>query len=203
MLQFIVYYLDRSFIITNEFSKNNSENNKFYKPEDISKFVNYFETNVGIKIFYFYTKNVGFAWNNFIKNFKFIEAAGGVVKNPNDEILTIYRLKKWDLPKGKIEKGESPEQTAVREIAEECGINEHKIVNKICETYHTYILNGQKILKKTYWFNFIIDNVPELIPQSIENIEKAIWLKPEESKKKLVDSYPSIRQVINSLKFPV
>ncbi len=199
MTQYIVYYLDRSFIITNEFSGNNSKNNKFYEPEGILKFVNDFETNVKIKNFYFYTKSIDDAWNEFKKNFKFIEAAGGVVKNPKGEILTIYRLKKWDLPKGKIEIGETPEHAALREISEECGINGHKIISKICDTYHTYILNDKKILKKTYWFNLIIDSVPKLVPQTIENIEKAIWLKPKEFKKKLDKSYPSIRQVFENL----
>lgn len=199
MSQYIVYYLDRSFIITNEILKFNNENNQFYEPEDILKFVNYFETNIKIKNFYFYTNNVESAWLNFKKNYKFIEAAGGIVKNKNGEILTIYRLKKWDLPKGKIEKSETPEQAAIREISEECGIKGHKIISKNCDTYHTYTLNDTKILKKTYWFNLIIEGVPKLIPQTIENIEKAVWLKPEEFKKKLNESYPSIRQVFDNL----
>lgn len=195
MSQYIVYYLDRSFIITN----NDNENNKFYNPEDILKFVNYFETNINIKDFYFLTKNVESAWTNFKKNYKFIEAAGGVVKNAKGEILTIYRLNKWDLPKGKIEKDETPEQAAIREISEECGIIGHKIISKNCDTYHIYILNDKKILKKTYWFNLIVDDDPKLVPQSIENIEKAIWLKPEEFENKLIESYPSIRQVFDNL----
>ncbi len=199
MSQYIVYYLDRSFIITNNVSKNDNVNNSIYEPEDILKSLNNFETNIKIKDFYFYTKHIEKAWLILKNNYKFIEAAGGVVKNSKGEILVIYRLNKWDFPKGKIEKGENPEQAAIREISEECGINGHKIISKICDTYHTYILNDKKILKKTYWFNLIIEGDPKLVPQSIENIEKAIWINLEDFKKKLNESYPSIRQVFNRL----
>jgi 8-oxo-dGTP pyrophosphatase MutT (NUDIX family) len=167
------------------------------KPEDIIKFANDFESDFKKKLFYFYTKDIEKAFVEFQKLFEVIEAAGGIVKNSNDEILAIFRLGKWDLPKGKIEENESPEEAALREISEECGINGHVLLKKICETYHTYKMNGKMILKKTYWFDFSIDGVPELSPQTIENIEEACWISKADFKNKLKNSYPSIRQIIN------
>ena len=56
------------------------------------------------------------------KIFVFVLAAGGLVKNSNDEILYIRRLGYLDLPKGKVEADETTEQAAIREVSEECGI---------------------------------------------------------------------------------
>ena len=90
-------------------------------------------------------------WIDFCSKYKVIEAAGGLVFNEKNKILMIFRNGKWDLPKGKIELGESIEDAAIREVEEECGIDNLKIDNKLINTYHTYNLNGFNILKKT-WF---------------------------------------------------
>ena len=52
-----------------------------------------------------YHNNIEELWADFRNYFKNIEAAGGVVINPENKIIFIHRLGKWDLPKGKIEKG--------------------------------------------------------------------------------------------------
>lgn len=167
------------------------------QPEDISKFLFEFESDHKKKLAVFKTHHFKESWEEILKQYSVIEAAGGIVKNPNGELLAIFRLGKWDLPKGKMEKGESPEDTALREISEECGISGHQIIGKICDTYHTYKIGNRKILKKTYWYAFTINEVSELIPQTIENIEEAQWFKPSELIRKLENSYPSIRQVLN------
>ena len=197
MAQYIIYYLDRSFIISDSPLHDNISESIFMKPEDIIKIANDFENDFKKKHFYFFTKEIEKAFNEFKKSYKVIEAAGGIVRNVNDDILAIFRLGKWDLPKGKIEENETPENAALREISEECGINGHLLLNKICDTYHTYKMNGKKVLKKTYWFNFNIDGIPDLSPQTIENIEEATWLTKNDFKNKLENSYPSIRQVYN------
>lgn len=197
MAQYIIYYLDRSFIISNCPPSDNISESNFMKPEDIIKIANEFESDFKKKYFCFFTKDFEKAFIEFKKNFELIEAAGGIVRNIKGDILAIFRLGKWDLPKGKIEENESPEEAATREISEECGINGHILVNKICVTYHTYKMNGKKVLKKTYWFNFCIEGVPVLCPQTIENIEEACWLTKEDFKNKLENSYPSIRQVMS------
>ena len=197
MSQYIIYYLDRNLIITDEPFFEKGKEVQFMQPEDISKFLFDFESSHKKKQAVFNTKYFEETWAEFLKNYKVIEAAGGIVKNPKGELLSIFRLGKWDLPKGKMETGENPEETAEREIAEECGINGHKLIGKICDTYHTYKIGNKKILKKTYWYAFTIDEISELTPQLIENIEEAVWIKTTDLLKKLEYSYPSIQQVLN------
>src|SRR5688572_10828978 len=82
--------------------------------------------------------------------FKVVKAAGGLVRK-KEKYLMIYRLKKWDLPKGKKEKNEKYKQTAVREVEEECNLSV-KLGAKICTTWHTYTMNKRAMLKKTRWY---------------------------------------------------
>jgi 8-oxo-dGTP pyrophosphatase MutT (NUDIX family) len=111
----------------------------------------------------------------FIKLFMIIKAAGGLVRNQNDEILFIFRRGFWDLPKGKIDDGEKKKQAAIREVQEETGIQNIDLHDFICKTLHVYTYQGKRILKKTYWYNMkTTDNV--LIPQEEEGIEQAVWL---------------------------
>ncbi len=132
------------------------------------------------------------AWQEFTSLHNIIETAGGVVLNLTGEILMIYRLEKWDLPKGKMEKGEAAKQTALREVQEECGIPKPKIIRKLPITYHVYKLKGEAILKNSYWFEMLLTHKVELTPQKEENIEKAIWAKPNEARQYLNNSYASI-----------
>jgi len=131
---------------------------------------------------------------DFIKSeYTFIKAAGGLVEH-DGHILLIYRLKKWDLPKGKMDSRENPESTAVREVEEECNI-QVKLKEKICNTYHTYKRNGNNILKKTYWYHMECIDDTNLSPQKEENIEEVRWMTSAEVHSALYNSYPSIRQV--------
>ncbi|GAB2608652.1 NUDIX hydrolase [Belliella aquatica] len=128
----------------------------------------------------------------FIKSrFTIIKAAGGVVTK-EDKVLFIHRLGKWDLPKGKFEKGESPEECAVREVEEECAI-QVKLGPEICKTWHTYTHNRKSILKKTFWY--AMENMDDkgMKPQAEEGIEDIKWLSHHEAKVALVNSYPSMR----------
>ena len=86
-------------------------------------------------------------WHDFQAIYKHIGAAGGVVKNDKGEVLMIFRRDSWDLPKGKIDDGESPEEAAVREIQEETGLKDVKLGEFLCHTYHTYEMKGKRILK--------------------------------------------------------
>jgi len=92
------------------------------------------------------------AWKVFRSLFSYIEAAGGLVVNPKGELLMIYRNKHWDIPKGKMEAGESPDQTAIREVEEECGIKNLKIVKSLQSTYHTFHQSKHDCINLTYWF---------------------------------------------------
>jgi ADP-ribose pyrophosphatase YjhB (NUDIX family) len=140
----------------------------------------------------------------FIKSeYNFIKAAGGIVEHEG-HILMIYRLKKWDLPKGKKDSNEKPEMTAVREVEEECNIKV-RLKEKICNTYHTYKRNGKNILKKTYWYSMDLLDDSNLKPQTEENIEEVRWMTHGELHVALYNSYPSIRQVFRKYykKYPL
>jgi ADP-ribose pyrophosphatase YjhB (NUDIX family) len=128
-----------------------------------------------------------------IKKFKVIKAAGGLVKK-KDKFLMIYRMKKWDLPKGKKEAGEKYKQTAVREIAEECGV-EVKLVKKICTTWHTYTMNKNSMLKKTKWYEMELVDESNIKPSIEEDIEELRWMTQKEVYHALENSYRSIRFV--------
>lgn len=132
---------------------------------------------------------------NYIKTkFKVIEAAGGVVEKGNQTLL-IYRKGRWDIPKGKIEKGEKKRICAVREVEEETGVKA-EIIRKVCTTWHTYVTNKKYILKKTHWYWMRCVDDSKLAPQAEENIEEAKWLTLSEMRSALYDSYRSIRVVI-------
>jgi ADP-ribose pyrophosphatase YjhB (NUDIX family) len=137
---------------------------------------------------------------HFFSNFGFIQAAGGVVENENEEILLIFRRQHWDLPKGKLDEGESIEQCAVREIEEETGVGDLTIQQHLLNTYHTYKQNGEWILKETFWYWLRTTQTGELTPQTEEDIEKAVWIAKEKIKDILNPTYPSIVDVIDRYK---
>ncbi|MDN5201403.1 NUDIX domain-containing protein [Fulvivirgaceae bacterium BMA10] len=130
--------------------------------------------------------------------FTIVRASGGLVAK-NKKILMIYRLKKWDLPKGKLEDGEGSKEGAVREVEEECNIKV-ALNSKICATWHTYTRNKKQILKKTNWYLMECLDDSNMGPQIEEDIEKVVWKDEKEVRKALKNSYPSIKQVINKFR---
>lgn len=140
--------------------------------------------------------NTELNWQNFFSFYKLIEAAGGLVSNADCDWLFIHRNGMWDLPKGKLETGESIEECAVREVAEECGIVEPTIIKPLTPTFHTYELNAKRILKKTYWYVMKSDDNSELIPQTEEGISEVKWVTTAEAKELAEHSFGSIQEVI-------
>lgn len=132
--------------------------------------------NTSVKELNVFGENIDEIWQEFQKLFRIIEAAGGLVNNPKGEILFIKRLGKWDLPKGKMEKGESREESAIREIEEETGLVDVELAEFINTTYHIYIeRNGDKILKCTHWFEMNFDGEDTSKPQIEEGITEVAW----------------------------
>lgn len=143
-------------------------------------------------IFAFEKKKAAEAY--FKEHFEIIEAAGGVVEKGN-KTLMIYRRKRWDLPKGKLEKGETLEEGAKREVEEECNVKV-EVIEKIGSTYHTYVLGDKRVLKKTYWYRMNILNDKRMKPQTSEDIDRVQWMKEEEVDEALKNSFRSIREVV-------
>lgn len=125
--------------------------------------------------------------------FKVVKAAGGLVRK-KDKFLMIYRMKKWDLPKGKKERGEKFKQTAVREVEEECNVSV-KLGKKICTTWHTYTMNNRAILKKTKWYVMDMLDDARMRPAVTEDIEETRWMNRKEVYHALEHSYKSISYV--------
>lgn len=138
------------------------------------------------------------AWRVFRSLFNYIEAAGGLVLNPKGELLMIYRNGHWDLPKGKMENGETPEQTAIREVEEECGIKQIKIVESLISTYHIFSQNRNNCIKRTYWFEMSSKDTSKPKAQEEEGIEEAKWMPAGELKKVMGKVYLSLQEVLLS-----
>ncbi|MDR6783041.1 NUDIX hydrolase [Pedobacter africanus] len=127
-----------------------------------------------------------------------IKAAGGLVASTKGNYLFIFRNKKWDLPKGKVEKGEKMKEAALREVEEECGVKIWTNDEKLCKTYHVYTLGSKIVLKKTNWYSMTVKGEPKLIPQREEGITKANWLNKTELAPILANTYPSIMDVLEA-----
>lgn len=146
----------------------------------------------------FYHADLNMLKEKIFKKFTVIKAAGGFIKNEKGELLLIYRRKKWDLPKGKLDKNETAEAAAIREVQEETGINNLKSISYLTTTWHTYIEGSHNILKETQWFRMNASGKQEIIPQTEEDIEKIVWVKKDELPHYLKNSYPSIEDVFKS-----
>lgn len=133
----------------------------------------------------------------FFKHFTQIEAAGGIVQNAKKDLLFIYRLDKWDLPKGKMETGEKPDETALREVEEETGVTHLSVKKKIGETYHTYDAFGKHFLKTTHWYYITCPNAQTLVPQTEEDITAIKWVHTKNIAEPMANTYPSIKDIMS------
>jgi 8-oxo-dGTP pyrophosphatase MutT (NUDIX family) len=136
----------------------------------------------------------------FSQAFTQIEAAGGIVKR-NGQMLFILRNEKWDLPKGKLDAGETPEEAAIREVEEECGIQGHQIIKLLPSTWHIYQSTwkgsaGEWILKKTHWFEMEYTGTENGTPETGENISEIRWFGKEDFGLVLENTYANLKEVI-------
>jgi 8-oxo-dGTP pyrophosphatase MutT (NUDIX family) len=128
-------------------------------------------------------------------------AAGGIVLTPERKILLIYRKKKWDLPKGKIDAGEKPEQAAKREVEEETGISNLLLQKHFSNSYHVYLQGEDWVLKTTYWYLFESKEAQQrLTPQLEEDIEIVDWFELEALDLERMNTYPMVVELISVLK---
>ncbi|GGW81975.1 NUDIX hydrolase [Salegentibacter mishustinae] len=130
---------------------------------------------------------------HLFKKLRVVTAAGGMVLNDKDEILFIYRKKRWDLPKGKTEKNETIESSAIREVEEETGVEGLKVTKFLQKTYHIFKRKGRYRLKVTHWYEMRTSYDGELRPETKEGIEKAKWKDLKKSQKALQKSYANIK----------
>jgi 8-oxo-dGTP pyrophosphatase MutT (NUDIX family) len=145
----------------------------------------------------FYHPSLDELKKEFFKKFTLIQAAGGLVMNEKKEILIIFRRGKWDLPKGKLDKGETLEDGAVREVEEETGLVKVKLVSPLTITYHTYHEGTRFILKESHWYNMKVSGEQKLIPQTAEGIHKIKWVNPGQLSPYMKNSFPSVTDVLH------
>lgn len=179
----IIYHNNRKIILwesTPEF-EDMVENLEIYEPfihkctDRMHNILNTFFEKKDIEEISFEHHDLNKLFSDFKSYFKYIEAAGGLVKNKNNELLVIHRFGIPDLPKGKIEKNETPEDAAIREVEEECGINGLTITGETKPSYHIYFQGDKRILKKTHWFNMFYEGSETPLPQTEEDITKVDW----------------------------
>jgi 8-oxo-dGTP pyrophosphatase MutT (NUDIX family) len=132
----------------------------------------------------------------FWKKFILIKAGGGLVRNEKGEILFMFRRGKWDLPKGKLDDGETMEACAQREVIEETGLKEVSLEKLLLVTWHTYDDSGKHILKETHWYTMRAVGEQALLPQQEEQITELKWVGKKELPAMLENTFPSIVDVL-------
>ncbi len=199
MQMYKVFIYDKTVIFTEDLNTTASEKNEqIFKCNSLSGLLSVFEDFISNdeinNLFVVIEKDVDKIFEDFLSGFQLIEAAGGIVRNSKNEFLFIYRFNKWDLPKGHIEKGEEPEKAAKREVEEETSISDLKIIRQLPCTFHSYILNNKRVIKKTYWFEIFTKSEQTPQPQINESITKVEWIPKNEVKNVLRNTYLSIKE---------
>ena len=143
-------------------------------------------------------ENIEQLFKKYIADKIIIEAAGGMIFNQENKLLLIFRKGMWDMPKGKLDEGESIEECALREVTEETGLYSLKIEYKLQITYHTYYIGDQLILKPYHWFKMTFSGDEKLTPQSEEDITEIKWVTEEEAIQLLPTMYASVEEMIKS-----
>ncbi|MCG9880380.1 MAG: NUDIX hydrolase [Bacteroidia bacterium] len=135
-------------------------------------------------------------FTKLLSKFTTIHAGGGIVYNEKGQLLIMKRLGKWDLPKGKIDPGETREEAAMREVEEECGLSPLTIQRFFGNTYHSYKLQGHRFCKLTHWYIMNTSYEGELTPQLEESITEVKWVDPKELDVETLNTYESIRSLL-------
>ncbi len=174
---------------------------KFYKFNDTNEFykvISDFQNDRSILSVNVYGPDITFIWKLFRINFTEVSAAGGLVRHTSGRYLFIVKNNKTDLPKGHVDPGEGPEECALREVHEECGISGHSILKALSPSYHTYYKNKMPYLKRTCWYLMSYDGPMINEPQVKEGITKVEWLLPDEISRIKSSAWISLEDLINS-----
>jgi 8-oxo-dGTP pyrophosphatase MutT (NUDIX family) len=174
---------------------------KFYDTKELYKIIADFQANPEMHSINIYGPDIEHIWKIFRIYFTEVGAAGGLVRHTSGRFLFIEKKGKLDLPKGHIEQGEEPDICALREVSEECGIKEHKIIKPLPASYHTYVWEGISYLKKTSWYLMDYSGRMIIEPQIKEGITKVEWLLPEEISKIKSTAWLSLMDLINIMVF--
>ena len=92
----------------------------------------------------------------------------------------------WALPKGIISDGEKPDETALREVAEETGV-EGRLIGKLGDIRYVYTWDGERVFKVVsfYLLRYSRGRLGDLAPETAHEVAEARWLPLEEAPKLL------------------
>jgi 8-oxo-dGTP pyrophosphatase MutT (NUDIX family) len=147
----------------------------------------------------FYHPDLQALKKEFFRKFTLVKAGGGLVMNNNNDVLLIYRRGKWDLPKGKLDKGETIEDCAMREVMEETGLQNVVLESALLVTYHTYHEGTKFILKESHWYAMKVNGEQKLVPQTEEDIVEIKWVKLGDLKNYYHNTFPSVIDVLEKI----
>lgn len=190
-----IYVGDKPIILTTEIKQETDFKNFLLKSVNIGKVIKTLN-NTDLQAVHLIHKNPDKLLKKFLKLLPNVVAGGGKVYNDKNEVLFIYRNDKWDLPKGKAERKESIEETAIREVEEETGVKGLKITKPLSTTYHIFKRNGKHKIKITYWFEMKTSFEGKLSPEKSEGITKVKWLDEKASQEALENSYANIKILV-------
>ncbi len=190
-----VFVGDKPIILTTKVEQETGFKNYLLKTVNMTKVIRNLNKGVFNEVHLIH-KNSDKILKHFLKKLPNVIAGGGKVFNDRGEILFIYRNDKWDLPKGKAEKKETIEETSIREVEEETGVEGLIITKPLDTTYHIFKRNGRYKIKITYWFEMKTNYDGKLSPQENEGITKVAWLDEKETKKALENSYANIKLLV-------
>lgn len=164
----------------------------------ILNFVRFLQVNnqTELKEVYFSVKDRKKFKSYLKKELQLVKAAGGVVENHEGKVLMMKRLGFWDLPKGKAEKREKSEVTAIREVEEECNVSVFT-EKKLVTTWHTYFIKGKLVVKRTKWYRMKLISDSKMSPQTEEGIEELAWMDGRQLEEAGEQSYRSIVYVLD------
>lgn len=195
-----VFFKDRTVYFGDDFSKVFGRNTglfyKFNNLQELTELVHVFNELTRIDKLFIFHDDILTLFDEFKACFNFIEAAGGVVIRPDGRFLVMKRDGIWDLPKGKLDPGETSEEAALREVQEETGLDRLDIIQPILSTFHTYQMTRDMNLKKTKWYEMKYTGEGTPVPQAEENITEIVWVEPGRTDFIRKNTYPSVLDVL-------
>lgn len=133
------------------------------------------------------------------QHYIYVKAAGGIVRDPTGRLLLMQRNGRADLPKGKVEQGETLAAAALRETTEETGLSCLQLGPLRLKSYHIYDLYGGWHLKQTAWFDMLHTAAQPLVPQTDEGITALEWVSPDAWRSRLAQSYATMQVIIRQM----
>jgi 8-oxo-dGTP pyrophosphatase MutT (NUDIX family) len=195
-----VFFKDRTVYFGDDFSKSFGRNNglfyKYNNLQELTELIYVFNSLTRINKLFIIHDDILTLFDEFKACFSYVEAAGGVVLRSDGNFLVMKRDGIWDLPKGKLEAGESSEVAALREVTEETGLKELRIIKPVLSTFHTYQLTKDMVLKKTKWYEMFYEGDADPVPEIAENITDIQWVKPGMTDFIRTNTYPSVLDVL-------